>query len=78
LGTAAPDRALFESGWTFPLGDGQGPLTVAVRIWRRWLQEHLTAPVLSGIPVPQTLQESCAMLAAHLAHSLENRAVLIS
>lgn len=78
LGTAAPDRALFESGWTFPISDGRGPLTVAVRIWHRWLQEHLTAPALSGIPVPQTLQESRAMLAAHSTALLQHRLGLSS
>lgn len=73
LGPAAPDRDVFESGWTFPLRDGQGPLTLAVRIWHRWLEEHLTAPALSGIPVPQTLGESRAMLAAHSTALLQHR-----
>lgn len=75
LGTAAPDRAVFESGWTFPLSDGQGPLTVAVRIWHRWLDQHLTAPGHSEVAVPQTLQESRVMLAEHskalLQHCLQ-------
>jgi hypothetical protein len=78
LGTAAPDRDVFESGWTFPLSDGQGPLTVAVRVWRRWLEQHLTAPALSGVAVPQTLQESRAMLAAHSTALLQHRLDLSS
>ena len=78
LGSAAPDRAVFESGWTFPLSDGQGPLTVAVRIWHRWLEQHLTAPALSGVPVPQNLQESLAMLAAHSTALLQHRLDLSS
>lgn len=78
LGNAAPDRAVFESGWTFPLSDGQGPLTVAVRIWHRWLEQHLTAPALSGVPVPQNLQESRAMLAAHSTALLQHRLDLSS
>ncbi|MEE6169863.1 MULTISPECIES: ATP-binding protein [unclassified Mycolicibacterium] len=78
LGNAAPDRAVFESGWTFPLSDGQGPLTVAVRIWHRWLDQHLTAPAYSGVPVPQTLQESRAMLAAHSTALLQQRLDLSS
>ncbi|MFF7945029.1 hypothetical protein ACFZC5_35590 [Nocardia gamkensis] len=78
LVSAAPDRAVFESGWTFPLSDGQGPLTVAVRIWHRWLEQHLTAPALSGVPVPQNLQESRAMLAAHSTALLQHRLDLSS
>ncbi|SKT78329.1 Uncharacterised protein [Mycobacteroides abscessus subsp. abscessus] len=78
LGSAAPDRTLFESGWTFPLSDGQGPLTVAVRIWHRWLDQHLTAPALSGVAVPQNLQESRAMLAAHSTALLQHRLDLSS
>lgn len=78
LGTAAPGRAVIESGWTFPLSDGQGPLTVAVRIWHRWLDQHLTTPALSGVAVPQTLQESRAMLAAHSTALLQHRLDLSS
>jgi energy-coupling factor transporter ATP-binding protein EcfA2 len=78
LGTVAPDRALFESGWTFPLSDRQGPLTVAVRIWHRWLDQHLAAPALSGVPVPQNLQDSRAMLATHSTALLQHRLDLSS
>lgn len=78
LGTAAPDRALFESGWTFALSEGQGPLTVAVRVWHRWLDQHLATPALSGVAVPETLQESRAMLAAHSIALLQHRLDLSS
>ncbi|GAB4662625.1 hypothetical protein MOKP64_49570 [Mycobacterium avium subsp. hominissuis] len=78
LGTAAPGRVVIESSWTFPLANGQGPLTVAVRIWHRWLNQHLTAPTLSGVAVPQTLQESRAMLAAHSTALLQQRLDLSS
>ncbi|MCH9732324.1 MAG: ATP-binding protein [Actinomycetia bacterium] len=78
LGRAEPARAVFESGWTFPLSDGQGPLTVAVRIWHRWLEQLFTAPALSGVPVPQNLQESRAILAAHSTALLQHRLDLSS
>ncbi|MCE5290227.1 MAG: ATP-binding protein [Nocardiaceae bacterium] len=78
LGAAAPERAVIESGWTFRLGKGQGPLTVAVRIWHRWLDQHLTPPSLSGVAVPHTLEESCALLAEHSQALLRHRRELSS
>jgi energy-coupling factor transporter ATP-binding protein EcfA2 len=78
LGSATPNRAVFESGWTFPLSNGQGPLTVAVRIWHRWLKRRLSAPALSDVPVPHNLQESRAMLVAHSTALLQKRLDLSS
>ncbi|MGE2818130.1 AAA family ATPase [Mycobacterium heidelbergense] len=76
LGAAAPEKAVMESGWTFRLGEGQGPLTVAIRIWHRWLDQHLTPPALSGVAVPRTVEESCALLAAHSQALLHHRSEL--
>ena len=65
LGVDAPEWAVIESGWTFRLGQGQGPLTVAVRIWQRWFDDLLRPPALSQVAVPHTIDESCALLAEH-------------
>lgn len=60
-----PDSESSVSGWTFPLTEGQGPLFVAVRIWRRYLDKLLTPPALSGVPVPHSVEESKAVLKDH-------------
>ncbi|NDJ90741.1 ATP-binding protein [Mycolicibacter kumamotonensis] len=78
LGAAVPERAVIESGWTFRLGEGKGPLTVAIRIGHRWLDRHLTPPSFSEVPVPHTLEESRALLAAHSQVLLQRRSELSS
>jgi hypothetical protein len=78
LGAAAPEKSVIESGWTFRLSERQGPLTVAVRIWHRWLDQHLTPPVLSEVAVPHSVEESRALLAAHSKALLQHRSELSS
>jgi energy-coupling factor transporter ATP-binding protein EcfA2 len=62
---SGPDAGISMAGWSFPLAEGQGPLFVAVQIWRRYVNQILTPPVLSGVPVPKTFEESKQILAGH-------------
>lgn len=65
------------SGWSFPLTDGQGPLFVAVQIWRRYLDRLLTPPALSGVAAPHNFEESREILINHadLLHDRINELV---
>jgi hypothetical protein len=73
-----PGKPVIASGWTFRLSEGQGPLTVAVRVWHRWLDQLLTPPPLSGVAAPHSLAESTAMLAAHSVVLFQRRRELTS
>lgn len=63
--SSGPNGANNMSGWTFPLVLGQGPLFVAVQIWRRYLDKLLTPPALSGVAAPHRLDESIEILGNH-------------
>ena len=78
LGDSVPDESVIAASWTFRLDDGQGPLTVAVRIWHRWLDQLFTAPALSGVAVPRSLEDSTKLLAAHSILLFERRRELSS
>ena len=78
LADSAPEKSAIASGWTFRLSDGQGPLTVAVRVWYRWLDQLLTAPTLSDVAVPHSLEESTTLLAAHSVALFQRRRELSS
>lgn len=62
-----PDGQAPTTGWTFPLTPGQGPLFVAVQVWRRHLDGMLTPPAALDTKVPRTLAESIALLTRHSA-----------
>ncbi|BCZ24055.1 ATP-binding protein [Mycobacterium senriense] len=74
---SGPDGGNSMSGWSFPLTDGQGPLFVAVQIWRRYLDRLLTPPALSGVAAPQSFEESREILVNHadLLHDRMNELV---
>ena len=63
--SSEPQVRAIGSGWTFRLTGGQGPLFVAVQIWRRCLDKILTAPTLSRVAVPHSLEESKQLLTVH-------------
>lgn len=62
--TSVPD-GIASSGWTFPLTDQEGPMQVAVRIWRRTLVQILAVKRADTSAAPQNLAQSKEILSAY-------------
>jgi hypothetical protein len=67
LQDSVPDDVAAGSGWTFVLEEPTGPLQVAVKIWKRFIDEVLAAPRLTENPVPKNLDESVQLLRSYSA-----------
>ena len=66
------------SGWTFVLDEPTGPLQVAVRIWKRYLDKVLTAGRTTANPVPKDLEESVKLLRGYSQQLIQSANGIVS
>jgi hypothetical protein len=71
MGDSIADTA-GASGWTFVLDEPTGPLQVAVKIWRRYADQVLTAPRITSNPIPRNLDQSVQMLSDYSAQVVQH------
>jgi hypothetical protein len=61
-----------RAGWTFVVGDPTGPLQVAIKIWKRYVDQVLEAPRITTNPIPSNLDDSVQLLKSYSAQLIQH------